>query len=66
MEEAVAVDCLKTLVPQDELPPVLFLQLKHHDVDVVVVVVGGGGGGGGGGGDDDDDVDVVDEEVRMY
>ena len=57
MEEAVAVDCLKTLVPQDELAPVLFLQLSHHDVDVVVV---------GGGGDDDDDVDVVDEEVRMY
>ena len=52
MEEAVAVDCLKTLVPQDELAPVLFLQLSHHDVVVVVVVVVGGGGGG-----DDDDND---------
>ena len=56
MEEAVAVDCLKTLVPQDELAPVLFLQLSHHDVVVGV----------GGDDDDDDDVDVVDEEVRMY
>ena len=34
MEEAVAVNCLKPLVPQDVLAPVLFLQLSHHHVDV--------------------------------
>ena len=34
MEEAVAVDSLDPLVPQDELTPVLFLQLSHHHVDV--------------------------------
>ena len=30
MEEAVAVNCLKPLVPQDVLTPVLLLQLPHH------------------------------------
>ena len=30
MEEAVAVNRLKALIPQDVLTPVLLLQLHHH------------------------------------
>ena len=51
MEEAVAVDCLKPLVPQDVLTPVLLLQLGHHHVDVVD--------------DGDSDVDDVDDDCMM-
>ena len=39
MEEAVAVNCLETLVPQDVLTPVLLLQLRHHGEEAGVSVL---------------------------